>query len=247
MRLKFLGSGDAFGSGGRLNTCFLVERDGGARFLIDCGASAMVSLRRFEVDPNSIDLILISHLHGDHFGGLPFLLLDARFASRRTQPLRVAGPQGLRARLEALSEAMFPGSFRKDRPFALELIEIEAGAPTALDESLSLTAFEVVHPSGAPSLALRIACEGRTLAYTGDTEWTDALIEVGRDADLLVAECYSFDREIPFHLSHRTWREKAALVGAKRIVLTHLSPAMLDRLAEVAFETAHDGLEIELS
>lgn len=246
MRVKFLGSGDAFGSGGRLNTCFLVERERG-RFLIDCGASAMISLRRFEVDPNTIDFILISHLHGDHFGGLPFLLLDAQLVSRRKRPLRIMGPRGLPARLEAASEALFPGSWKKERAFALELIEIDPGTSAAAASGVMVTAFEVVHPSGAPSLALRIACDGRVIAYTGDTEWTDVLLEVGREADLLIAECYTREREVPYHLSYRTWREKAPSVGAKRLILTHVSSVMLDALAEIAFEAAHDRLEVELA
>jgi ribonuclease BN (tRNA processing enzyme) len=77
MLLQALGCGDAFGSGGRFHTCFHVS----ARvvsFLVDCGASALIAMRRFGVDPNTIRTVLISHLHGDHFGGLPFLLLDAQ-------------------------------------------------------------------------------------------------------------------------------------------------------------------------
>src|SRR5579864_4417433 len=70
MRLEFLGSGDAFGSGGRFNTCFRLERAGGD-VLIDCGASSLIAMRQRGVDPNAIALVVISHLHGDHFGGLP--------------------------------------------------------------------------------------------------------------------------------------------------------------------------------
>ena len=73
MRLQFLGSGDAFGSGGRFNTCMLVESEFGA-FLIDCGASSLIAMRKYGIDPNRIDTVFISHLHGDHFGGLPFLI-----------------------------------------------------------------------------------------------------------------------------------------------------------------------------
>lgn len=71
VQVRFLGSGEAFGSGGRLQSCILVSHPGG-RFLVDCGATAMVSLRRFDVDPNTIDSIFLTHLHGDHFGGFPF-------------------------------------------------------------------------------------------------------------------------------------------------------------------------------
>jgi predicted metal-dependent RNase len=94
MRLQFLGSGDAFGSGGRFNTCILVENEAGA-FFIDCGASSLIAMRKYGIDPNCIDTVFISHLHGDHFGGLPFLILDAQFYSRRTTPLTLVGPTWL--------------------------------------------------------------------------------------------------------------------------------------------------------
>src|SRR5208283_2370261 len=175
MHLQFLGSGDAFGSGGRLNTCFLLDRAEGS-LLIDCGASAMISIRRFGIDPNRIAGIVLSHLHGDHFGGLPFFILDAQLVSRRTRPLVIAGPQGLRARLGALMEAMFPGSSQVERKFPIELIELEPEIPTMVGAGgPRVTAYAVVHPSGSPSLALRAECDGKVIAYTGDTEWVNSL------------------------------------------------------------------------
>jgi len=74
MRVKFLGSGDAFGSGGRYNACFLLEATE-RRYLIDCGASSMIALRKFEIDPNTIDAIFVSHFDIDHFGGAPLLAM----------------------------------------------------------------------------------------------------------------------------------------------------------------------------
>ena len=81
MRIQFLGSGDAFGSGGRLQTCILMESPG-FTCLIDCGASSLIALKRANVDPNNVDAILVTHLHGDHFGGIPFLILDGQFSRR---------------------------------------------------------------------------------------------------------------------------------------------------------------------
>jgi ribonuclease BN (tRNA processing enzyme) len=103
MKLRFLGTGDAFGSGGRFNTCFYVEHYHGA-FLIDCGASSLIPMRKFGIDPNSIQAIFITHLHGEQFGGLPFLILDAQLVSRRAASLTVAGPAGLGDRLFAARE-----------------------------------------------------------------------------------------------------------------------------------------------
>ena len=109
MQLRFVGCGDALGSGGRSNTCFHVTGRG-ANFLIDCGASSLPALKRLGIARDDIDLILITHFHGDHFAGLPFLLLDAQF-SRRARPLVIAGPEGWKhdatiARLRQLPSGM---------------------------------------------------------------------------------------------------------------------------------------------
>src|ERR1700754_841738 len=98
MKLTIVGSGDAFGSGGRFNACFMVEA-GERTVLLDFGASSLVALRAQNIDPNRIDAIVLSHLHGDHFGGLPFLLLDYQLLARRETPLLIVGPPGTRPRL----------------------------------------------------------------------------------------------------------------------------------------------------
>lgn len=248
MKLRFLGSGDAFGSGGRFNTCFLVDR-GPSSFLIDCGASSMVAIRRFGVDPNAIGAILVSHLHGDHFGGLPFFVLDAQFVSRRQRPLVLVGPPGLGSRLETLMEAMFPGSWQAPRKFEVELVELQPETPTRVDVvGAEVTGFVVSHPSGAPPFALRLACDGKILAYTGDTEWVDVLLQAGRGADLLIAEASTYDRKVPSHLAFTTLREKLGSLGAKRVIVTHMSADMLARAHDLdGVEAASDGLDVEIA
>jgi ribonuclease BN (tRNA processing enzyme) len=139
MRLQFLGCGDAFGSGGRFNTCFHVTT-GLTQFLVDCGASSMIAIRRFGVEPNAIGTIFITHLHGDHFGGLPFFILDAQLVSRRTTPLTVAGPRGLRERLREAMEVLFPGSADIARRFQVGVIELDAGAASMVN-GITVTPF----------------------------------------------------------------------------------------------------------
>ncbi len=96
--VRFLGSGDAFGSGGRFQTCIYVQHEE-THLLIDCGATSLVAMKRFGVETSAIDTILLSHLHGDHFGGVPFFIMEAQFVSGRERPLVVAGPPGLEARI----------------------------------------------------------------------------------------------------------------------------------------------------
>jgi ribonuclease BN (tRNA processing enzyme) len=243
LRVRFLGSGDAFGSGGRMQTCILLEHDG-HRALVDCGASSLIAMKRAGVDPNGIEHVLVSHLHGDHFGGIPFLVLDGQF-SRRTRPLVVAGPPGTAERLPAAMEVLFPGSSRAQRRFETRFVELPEGVATELGP-LRVTPYEVVHACGAPPYALRVEVGGRVVVYSGDTEWTDRLVVASAGADLFVCEAYFYDRAVPFHLDCATLARRRRELDCKRIVVTHMSAELLARRDEVGFETADDGLEIRL-
>lgn len=246
MEFTFLGCGDAFGSGGRFNTCFHVAARSGS-FLIDCGASAMIALRRFEIAPNAIRTIVLSHLHGDHFGGLPFFILDAQFYSKRETPLTIAGPPGTQKRLAEAMEVFFPGSSAVQQKFELDVVEIAPGSRSELN-NLTLSTFEVEHACGAPPLALRIQCENRIMAYTGDTEWTDSLVEAGRNADLLVAEALFFERQVRFHLDYATLAAKLDAISPRKLALTHMGPDMLANRHRVPDDVilAEDGLSITI-
>ena len=242
--LTFLGSGDAFGTDGRFQTC-LALRGGPAPILVDFGASSLIAMKRFGVVPGEVAAVVLSHLHGDHFGGLPFLILDGQF-SRRTTPLVVAGPPGVRERVERAMEVLFPGSTRVERRFAVDFLELPERVATPVGAA-GVTAFAVEHASGAPAYALRLQYGGRTITYSGDTEWTEALLDAARDADCFVCEAYTFDRPLRFHLDYATVRAAAPRFAARRIVLTHKGPSMLARRAEADYECAHDGLVLSLA
>jgi ribonuclease BN (tRNA processing enzyme) len=243
MKLTFLGSGDAFGSGGRLQSCMLLEA-GGRRLLVDCGATSMVALRGQGIDPASVDAILISHLHGDHFGGLPFFLLDGQFR-RGERPLVVAGPPGIQRRVCDALEIFFPGSSGVRRRFTTTFVEWSAGRPVAI-AGVRVIPHPVVHPSGAPPFALRLEAEGRVLVYSGDTEWTDTLVEAARNADVFVCEAYTFDRPIKYHLDYATLAAHRARLDCPRVIATHMSDDMLARGTDLGVEAARDGLSIDV-
>jgi ribonuclease BN (tRNA processing enzyme) len=247
MHLTVIGCGDAFGSGGRYNTCFMLET-ARATLLIDCGASALPALKTRNVDLNAIDGIVLSHLHGDHFGGLPFLLLDAQFLSRRDRPLLIAGPPGTRARLDAAMEVSFPKSTGSKWKFAWSVQEIDVGVPIEVLGHTIITA-EVIHQSGAPSTALRLSDGVKTFAYSGDTEWTDVLLGVAQEADLFICECYGFAGKLTGHMSWEILKPRLADLKARQIMLTHMNPSMLARLDEVragGVLLAEDGLAMSV-
>jgi ribonuclease BN (tRNA processing enzyme) len=244
MRLQFVGCGDAFGSGGRLNTCFHVT-GGRVNFLIDCGASSLPALKRLGISRDDLDLILITHFHGDHFAGLPFLLLDAQF-SRRTRPLVIAGPEGIEQKLPQVMEALFEHSSKTKPKFDLEVVALRPEETRAFG-AVSVTPFPVVHgASGGPFLAYRIEAEGRVIAYSADTEWTETLIPLAREADLFIAEAYYYDKVVKNHLSLTTLQTHLAEIKPKRLVLTHMSDDMLGRLDRLPHTAAHDGMIVEL-
>lgn len=246
MRLTIVGSGDAFGSGGRGNTCFYLET-AKAVMLIDCGASAFPALKALALEPNRIDTIVLSHLHGDHFGGLPFLLLDGQFLSRREKPLLIAGPPGTRARLDAALEAFFPKATGSKWRFTWQVMEIVPGRDVDVLGQALLTA-EVIHQSGAPSTALRLSDGEKVLAYSGDTEWTDALLPIAAEADLFISECYAYAGKITGHMSWEILKARLPDLRARQVMVTHMNPSVLVRLDDIKAAgvlIADDGLQIE--
>ena len=239
VNVRFLGSGDAFGSGGRFQTCIYVRCEA-THLLIDCGTSSLVAMKRFGVDPSLVDTILLSHLHGDHFGGLPFFIMDAQFVSRRRKPLVVAGPPGLEARIFEAMEVLFPGSSQTQREFVLKFVELSEETATTVDP-LVVTPYSVVHPSGAPAYALRVVCEDKIIAYSGDTEWTDALIRAAHGADLFVCECSSPEKVGGHHIDYRTLMKHRPELECRRLILTHMNDEMLRQLGNHNVEGAEDG------
>jgi ribonuclease BN (tRNA processing enzyme) len=245
MHLQFVGCGDAFGSGGRFNTCFhLVGNRINA--LIDCGASSLVALNKLAIKRNEIDVIYISHFHADHVGGVPFFILEGNYVLKRERPLIIAGPPGLKARFPELMEAAFPGTKTMQLRFPLTLRELEIGRRTEIGP-IGVTPFHVMHDDRAgPCLGFRFEAEEKVVGFSGDTEWTDALINIGREADLFICESYMRDKPVKTHMVVSMLEQHLNQIRPKRLILTHMSSDMLSRRDEVPFEIAEDGMIVEL-
>jgi ribonuclease BN (tRNA processing enzyme) len=246
MRLTVVGCGDAFGSGGRLNTCFHLSGRT-TSFLIDCGASALVGMKRCGVDPGEVDAVVVSHLHGDHFAGLAFLIRETQIAAQRSKPLTIVGPPGVERRTCDVMELLFPGSSAA-QTFALHFLEYRESEPL-LAGPLTIEAAAVVHTAGTAAHGVRITCDGVVVAYTGDTEWTDSIVRLSAQTDLLIAEAYTFDRHVTNHLSFETLMHERHRLGCRQLLLTHMSDEMLalsSAVPEGAALVAYDGMELEL-
>jgi ribonuclease BN (tRNA processing enzyme) len=243
-KVRFVGSGDAFGSGGRFQTCILGEI-GERRFLLDCGASSLIALRAQGIDPNSIETILLTHMHGDHCAGVPFLLMDAMLGAKRRSPLTVVGPEGTAASMERMRSILFPGSDAMRPKFPYEYREIGVG--TRVDVGgLRITAYAAAHTPQTHPTMLRVECAGKVVTYTGDTEWTDAILEAADGAGLLISECCFYDKEVRTHMNYLALKRRRAQIRARSVVLTHMGPNMLEHVADIEEPCAFDGMIVEL-
>lgn len=241
-RLTFVGCGDAFGSGGRFNTCMLVEI-GAERFFVDFGGSSLIALKRLGIAYDAIDKILITHLHADHAGGLPSLLIEAMIVSRRTAPLTIAGPAGTGDWLNDLKDLMYPGSAGLRPRFDLEVIEMTPGR-TCQVGALRVTPYPMRHTPQTHPTGLRVETGGKVFAYTGDSAWNDTIPALARGSDVFVTECYARDRDIALHMGLRDIVAHRDELDTGRLVLTHLGPDMLDVFPDIDAACARDGMSL---
>lgn len=244
VRVLFLGSGDAFGSGGRLQSSILVESPDGL-FLIDCGPSALIGLKRSGFDASGISTIFISHLHGDHYGGLPFLIKEAQVTGARETPMVVAGPPDLESHVENVIKLFFPGPEDPHSGFWPDFQVLSHGNPEQIG-NLRVTAYPAAHSRMANPLSLRIECCGKVIAYSGDTEWNDFLVDLCKGADLFICETFEYERQAGNHLNYLTLMEHRHELDCRKILLTHLGDSMLERCGSIEFECAHDGMSVEV-
>jgi ribonuclease BN (tRNA processing enzyme) len=240
--VTFVGSGDAFGSGGRFNTCLHVDL-GTAPFLVDLGSTSLGALKTLGIAYGDVETILVTHLHADHAGGIPSLLMESMIVTRRRRPLTIVGPTGLSRWIGDLGAIMYPGSQHLVPRFNLAVRELEAHGSAQVGD-LTVRSFPMDHTPETHPMALRITNGQKTLAYTGDGAWSEAIVDLARGADLLVSECYAYDQRAPMHMTYRDIEANRERLEAARVILTHMGPDMLRHTADVTEQVAHDGLQV---
>ena len=242
--VRFLGTGDAFCAAGRNQASYLVKTAAGT-MLLDCGATTLGALKRQELDHAAIDAVLISHLHGDHFAGLPFLLLEYYFETPRKRPLRICGPPGTEERVAELFHATYRELAAKGMPFSLEFTELLPLKPLELCGSI-ITPFRVPHQEKEISLGIGIDTGRRRILYSGDTGWTEDLVTQAQGTDLFICECCYFETRLPSHLDYPRLLANHERFGTSRLILTHVGREVLARRQEIGLEIAADGLVVTL-
>jgi ribonuclease BN (tRNA processing enzyme) len=217
LELQFLGSGNAFAPGGLCWNGFLVN----GRFLFEAPPQALMSLNKMECNFNAIEAVVLSHHHGDHFLGIPFLLLGWQYSGRKA-PLTIVGPPGTEEVVRKLCALAYAGE--ASYPFELRWEELLPGATTGVG-GLSLEAVAVKHdPKLQHSLGFHARLGDRRFAYTGDSAMCDAVLGLARNAEVLVTECSSRRAHLPTHMNlvDDMPKLRAALPDTSTLLLTHI-------------------------
>jgi len=244
MHITVLGAGDAFCNGGRRHSGYLVET-GQVSFLLDCGATSLLALKTLGLSADRIDFVAISHLHGDHFGGLPFLFLEYLYEQPRSRPLVITGPPGTKDRVWALYRAMYRELSERPLCFPLEFCEMSPEQPQTL-YGVELFPFRVPHQERDLSFGYRATVDGKSLLYSGDCGWNEDLVRYSQGTDLFICECCYFQSQTTFHVSYPRIAAESNRLGCKRLLLSHIGREVLERMDEVTLECAHDGLIVEV-
>ncbi|HEU4345520.1 MAG TPA: MBL fold metallo-hydrolase [Candidatus Binatia bacterium] len=242
MKVHVLGCGDAFGSGGRNQSGYLVEASD-RLFLLDCGPTTLLAMKRAGFDPRRLDAVFLSHLHGDHFAGLPFFFIEYLHENPRDEPLDVAGPPGAEERILQLYGLMYGEAGPKAIPARFHILLPEQSTTV---NGIQIYPFRVPHQVNEISLALKVSYEGKQLLFSGDSAWTDLFITHARGVDLFLCECCFYDQTTPNHMNYLKLKEVLPRLECERIVLTHLGEAMLARRRELEVTCAEDGMIIQL-
>ena len=221
--LHFIGTGNAFAPGGLCWNGFVAN----GTFLFEAPPQALQSLNKLGVDPNGIEAVVLSHHHGDHFLGLPFLLLHWKHMGRRT-PVTIVGPPETEQITRAICAQVFPGDLESG--YALEWRTATPGEPITIG-GLTLESVPVKHDSRlTQSLGYHCNLEGRQFAYTGDSSMCDGVLELARRSEVLISECASREQRIPVHMNlvDDMPRLRAALPTDSTLLLTHVNTDVTD-------------------
>jgi ribonuclease BN (tRNA processing enzyme) len=246
VHLTFLGTGDAFASHGRFQSGYFIDGQA-CQILMEAGPTVLCAMKRMGVVPANLDLVLISHLHGDHFGGLPFLILEYLWESPRHKPLKIAGPPHLEHRTWRLFNTMFPfssGDLERVKR-NLEFVELEPDRQAQFGQ-VEVESLRVPHMKRDLCLALKVRIGGKTIAFSGDTGWVDELVGFAAGADLFLCECTYFDNPLGVHLSYPLLQSKRRKFDVKRMMLTHIGREVLEHGSQINMELAADGMKIEV-
>ena len=271
------GSRSPIPSPGRAQTCVMV-RAGENIYIVDIGDGSASNLRSWGIPFNKIKSVLLTHLHSDHISDLADLHLASWIMQRRKAKLDVYGPQGVGLVTKGFETAYEPDYFFRNTHHGdqiapldvagLNPLTVDLNQPKIINEDgLIVTAFEVVHDPVKPALGYRFDYKGRSLVISGDTSYSENLIENSRDVDVLIHEAQAnhminllrdFNLQMGANLNAKLMEdittyhttpveaaEIANLANVKHLIFYHLTPAPRNLITEIIFLRGVDEVREE--
>lgn len=241
MEITVVGSGTVVPRVPRRQSCVMVRTDN-ETLVFDLGSGAVRGMLHADLDPFTIDRIFFTHFHPDHTVDVVPLLFAMNYGSNepRTRPLYVTGPEPFE---EFWSKILNVWGVWMEGDYPLEVSELPHECPAPLDLSSC-------HVSWAPaehrpeSITYRLEEENRAFVYTGDTEYSESVVELARDAHTMLVECsFPDDDPVPGHLTPSSVARIASEAGVGRVVLTHIYPAA-DELDLISLVSSNYGGEV---
>ena len=271
------GSRSPIPSPGRAETCVMV-RAGENIYIVDIGDGSASNLRSWGIPFNKIKSVLLTHLHSDHISDLADLQLATWINENRETKLDVYGPDGVNLITEGFETAYELDYFFRNTHHGEQIAPLDVAGlsphivdldqPKIIDEDgLVVTAFKVVHDPVEPALGYRFDYKGRSLVISGDTSYSNNLIEKSRDADVLFHEAQAnhminiirdfnlqrgadlnaklMEDIITYHTTPVEAAEIANLANVKHLIFYHLTPAPRNYITEIIFLRGIDEVREE--
>jgi len=242
--LTILGTGDAFASGGRAQAGYLIEAPG-KRILLEAGPSVLTEMKRHGIAADSLDAVIISHLHGDHFGGLPFLFLEYMWERPRKHPVIIAGPRNLEQRTWILMRTMFSRFNLEKIQKKIKWVVLEPKTTLKI-AGMKVSTIRSPHTKPDVSLSLKLVLDGKTMVFSGDTGWNEHLVAFSEGADLMLCECTYYESDhLRFHMNYPELKHHRARFNVGRMILTHIGRETMNHSSDIEIEMAFDGMKLD--
>lgn len=243
--VKVLGSGNAFNQNNRLNSSYLISTSN-EKILFDCGFTSPLALQKENIEFNSIDTIVISHYHGDHFAGIAALLLGLKYVSIQNKKLRIIGPGDVQSKIFELIRVLYPGSEDLLEELNIEFISVVEKQGRIKFDDYSLLPIPMIHSEGSDPFGYVFKFNNTTIGFSGDTSWHKGVEDLLIKSDHIFLEC-NFEEKIgKGHLSVTELNE-SNLVQEKKsyIYLTHLHEGSYRKAIDHGYTCVEDGAEYQ--